>query len=202
MPFTCDIGRAERMDVLDRFRAGGLRALVSAQVLNEGLDVPDAEVGIVMGGRSASASICSESAVSCGHMTGNAQWSTSWWWPIPVTSLRADGGGSALLREADLPLRVIAWDHDLSLQQGRRGPAPPLVVESAIVESAIDIGGTTRALDCRCALNVARAWRDSTGGEKEVAQMTAHGKDERRSAWKGGVASGLIAGGAGMAIHS
>ena len=29
--------------------------------------------------------------------------------------------------------------------------------------------------------------------------MTAHGKDERRSAWKGGVATGLI-GGAGMAI--
>jgi superfamily II DNA or RNA helicase len=51
MPFTCDIGRAERMEVLDRFRAGRLRALVSAQVLNEGLDVPDAEVGIVLGGR-------------------------------------------------------------------------------------------------------------------------------------------------------
>ena len=51
MPLTCDIGRAERLDVLARFRAGELRALVSAQVLNEGLDVPDAEVGIVLGGR-------------------------------------------------------------------------------------------------------------------------------------------------------
>lgn len=51
MPLTCDIGRRERQDVLARFRAGELRALVSAQVLNEGLDVPDAEVGVVVGGR-------------------------------------------------------------------------------------------------------------------------------------------------------
>ena len=51
MPLTCDIGRTERQEVLDRFRAGSLRALVSAQVLNEGIDVPDAEVGIVVAGR-------------------------------------------------------------------------------------------------------------------------------------------------------
>jgi superfamily II DNA or RNA helicase len=50
-PLTCDIGRAERQEALARFRAGTLRALVSAQVLNEGLDVPDAEVGIVVAGR-------------------------------------------------------------------------------------------------------------------------------------------------------
>lgn len=51
MPLTCDIGRPERQDALSRFRTGALRALVSAQVLNEGLDVPDAEVGIVVAGR-------------------------------------------------------------------------------------------------------------------------------------------------------
>jgi superfamily II DNA or RNA helicase len=51
MPLTCDIGRVERQEVLARFHAGTLRALVSAQVLNEGLDVPDAEVGIVVAGR-------------------------------------------------------------------------------------------------------------------------------------------------------
>jgi superfamily II DNA or RNA helicase len=51
MPLTCDIGRNERIDVLDRFRTGALSALVSAQVLNEGLDVPDAEVGIIVAGR-------------------------------------------------------------------------------------------------------------------------------------------------------
>jgi superfamily II DNA or RNA helicase len=51
MPLTCDIGRKERIEVLGRFRAGALLALVSAQVLNEGVDVPSAEVGIVVAGR-------------------------------------------------------------------------------------------------------------------------------------------------------
>src|SRR5882724_10568712 len=44
MPITCDIGRAERQEALARFRDGALRALVSARVLNEGIDVPDADV--------------------------------------------------------------------------------------------------------------------------------------------------------------
>jgi superfamily II DNA or RNA helicase len=51
MPLTCDIGRAERDAVLSAFRAGKLRALVSSQVLNEGFDVPDAEVAIIVAGR-------------------------------------------------------------------------------------------------------------------------------------------------------
>jgi superfamily II DNA or RNA helicase len=51
MPITRDIGRAERKQALDGFREGSLRALVSAQVLNEGLDVPDADVAILVGGR-------------------------------------------------------------------------------------------------------------------------------------------------------
>ncbi len=50
MPFTCDIGRAERTATLERFRTGEIRALVSARVLNEGIDVPDADVAIVVGG--------------------------------------------------------------------------------------------------------------------------------------------------------
>ena len=50
MPLTCDIGRPERDDVLERFRRGDLRTLVSARVLNEGLDVPDADVAIIVGG--------------------------------------------------------------------------------------------------------------------------------------------------------
>jgi superfamily II DNA or RNA helicase len=49
MPITCDVGRAERADALRRFGSGALRVLVSARVLNEGLDVPDADVGIVVG---------------------------------------------------------------------------------------------------------------------------------------------------------
>ena len=51
MPLTSEIGRAERQEALERFRRGELRALVSAQVLNEGVDVPEAEVGIVVAGR-------------------------------------------------------------------------------------------------------------------------------------------------------
>lgn len=51
MPLTCDIGAPERKRVLERFREGSLRAIVSAQVLNEGLDVPDAQVGIIVAGR-------------------------------------------------------------------------------------------------------------------------------------------------------
>jgi superfamily II DNA or RNA helicase len=50
MPLTCDIKRKERERVLSLFREGKLTALVSAQVLNEGLDVPEAEVGIIVAG--------------------------------------------------------------------------------------------------------------------------------------------------------
>lgn len=50
MPLTCDIARQERDDVLERFRRGDIRTLVSARVLNEGLDVPDADVAVVVGG--------------------------------------------------------------------------------------------------------------------------------------------------------
>ncbi len=50
MPITCDVGRAERESALERFRSGELRALVSSRVLNEGLDVPDADVAIVVAG--------------------------------------------------------------------------------------------------------------------------------------------------------
>jgi superfamily II DNA or RNA helicase len=50
MPLTCDIGRRERNDALDAFRRGHVRTLVSARVLNEGLDVPDADIAVVVGG--------------------------------------------------------------------------------------------------------------------------------------------------------
>lgn len=50
MPITCEIKRAEREAALEKFRVGRLRALVSARVLNEGVDVPDADVAIVVGG--------------------------------------------------------------------------------------------------------------------------------------------------------
>jgi superfamily II DNA or RNA helicase len=49
MPITCDISRKERERVLGAFRRGELRALVSSRVLNEGIDVPDADVAIIVG---------------------------------------------------------------------------------------------------------------------------------------------------------
>lgn len=50
MPITSDIKRTEREEVLEKFRDGRLKALVSCRVLNEGIDVPDAEVAIIVGG--------------------------------------------------------------------------------------------------------------------------------------------------------
>lgn len=47
MPITCDIGRKERAHAIARFSEGGLRGLVSARVLNEGIDLPDADVAII-----------------------------------------------------------------------------------------------------------------------------------------------------------
>jgi len=47
---TAEVSRAEREDLLLRFRDGRARALVSARVLNEGIDVPDASVAIIVGG--------------------------------------------------------------------------------------------------------------------------------------------------------
>lgn len=49
-PITCDIGPRERTQALQRFSKGELRILVSARVLNEGIDVPAADVAIVVGG--------------------------------------------------------------------------------------------------------------------------------------------------------
>ena len=49
-PITHEIGRKERMRALARFIAGEINVLVSAQVLDEGLDVPEAEIAIILGG--------------------------------------------------------------------------------------------------------------------------------------------------------
>jgi superfamily II DNA or RNA helicase len=50
MPITCEISRAEREAALSAFREGTLRCLVSARVLNEGIDVPNADVAIIVSG--------------------------------------------------------------------------------------------------------------------------------------------------------
>ncbi len=40
----------ERKSILDRFRSGAYRFLVTSKVLNEGVDVPDANVAVILGG--------------------------------------------------------------------------------------------------------------------------------------------------------
>ncbi len=40
----------ERSDILNRFRSGTYRAVVTSRVLDEGIDVPDADVGIILSG--------------------------------------------------------------------------------------------------------------------------------------------------------
>lgn len=50
MPITSEISRKEREEMLTFFKTGKIKALVSCRVLNEGIDVPDAEVAIILGG--------------------------------------------------------------------------------------------------------------------------------------------------------
>ena len=47
---THETRAAERKQILDGFREGCYRAIVTSRVLNEGVDVPEAKVAIVLGG--------------------------------------------------------------------------------------------------------------------------------------------------------
>jgi len=42
--------KEERRDVLEGFKSGRYNAVVTSRVLDEGVDVPDAELGIIMSG--------------------------------------------------------------------------------------------------------------------------------------------------------
>ena len=46
---TADTKRSERDEILAHFKEGKLRCIVSARVLNEGVDVPDANVAVLLG---------------------------------------------------------------------------------------------------------------------------------------------------------
>ncbi len=50
---THETSAAERKHILDGFQAGHYRVIVTSRVLNEGIDVPEAKVAIVLGGTSA-----------------------------------------------------------------------------------------------------------------------------------------------------
>jgi len=49
---THETGARERKHILDGFQSGCYRAIVTSRVLNEGIDVPEAKVAIVLGGTS------------------------------------------------------------------------------------------------------------------------------------------------------
>ncbi|MFB6198686.1 MAG: helicase-related protein, partial [Halobacteriaceae archaeon] len=53
-PVTHKTKTEERRQILERFRDGTHSAIVSSQVLDEGVDVPDANVGIIMSGTGSS----------------------------------------------------------------------------------------------------------------------------------------------------
>ncbi len=48
-PITCDIRKRERQSLLEDFASQRIGALVSARVLNEGLDIPEADTAVVVG---------------------------------------------------------------------------------------------------------------------------------------------------------
>jgi superfamily II DNA or RNA helicase len=47
---TGETGAKERQEILAAFREGKVRAIASARVLNEGIDVPEARVAIIVAG--------------------------------------------------------------------------------------------------------------------------------------------------------
>jgi len=47
---TYQTPKEERREILDNFRSGDYRAIVTSQVLDEGVDVPDASVGFILSG--------------------------------------------------------------------------------------------------------------------------------------------------------
>jgi superfamily II DNA or RNA helicase len=55
IPFiTHKSDRDERLDVLNGFKEGRYKVLVTSKVLDEGVDVPDAELGIILSGTGSS----------------------------------------------------------------------------------------------------------------------------------------------------
>lgn len=49
-PYTSDLSRTDRSILLAAFRNGAMKALVAPKVLDEGVDVPEADVGIILAG--------------------------------------------------------------------------------------------------------------------------------------------------------
>ena len=65
----------ERHETLERFNAGEYPFLVTSRVLNEGVDVPAANVGIVL---ARCVTTCSDSGGFCGGWRGSGRCCTRW----------------------------------------------------------------------------------------------------------------------------
>jgi superfamily II DNA or RNA helicase len=51
---THTTGKEERLDILSGFREGSYRAIVTSNVLDEGIDVPEASIGVIVSGTGSS----------------------------------------------------------------------------------------------------------------------------------------------------
>jgi superfamily II DNA or RNA helicase len=51
---TYQTQKDERREILEKFKAGSYNAIVTSQVLDEGIDVPDASLGFILGGTGSS----------------------------------------------------------------------------------------------------------------------------------------------------
>ncbi len=51
---TYQTSREERKEILEKFKAGKYKAIVTSQVLDEGIDVPDASIGFILSGTGSS----------------------------------------------------------------------------------------------------------------------------------------------------
>jgi hypothetical protein len=108
MPITCDITRAEREHALDAFRSRRLRTLVSSRVLNEGIDVPDADVAILVGGTSGERGDAAARRPAATSAPGRGHWFTSSSRSGPQRRKKPHSGG-ALLSGALLSPALTRW---------------------------------------------------------------------------------------------
>ena len=87
-------GKAKQ--VLERFHSGAYPVVVTSQVLNEGVDVPSANVGIVLSGSSTirEKNVQSAGVDYRGSSKTSRRFSTRLWHAAPPKSSPASGGGS------------------------------------------------------------------------------------------------------------
>jgi hypothetical protein len=61
----------ERQAILDRFKASAYTAIVTSNVLNEGVDVPDASIGVILSGSASAREFVQRLGGFCGAATAS-----------------------------------------------------------------------------------------------------------------------------------